>query len=186
MKLTDTGLPDQLAREILPPGTDPKTINKLSQQMAWAWKKGKIPTSTVWLKKPRYNRYLDLHTEVTEEQHRIALGDAAEWARDNGFAVRDEILENLPPDATPSPPPGRGGKWPWGDYETPLLQILAEAVNHFCLAGDYPKKGGREVAEWVKKRMEQDGLPSSDALADKIETIISPRPYSHHRQRKPR
>jgi len=65
-----------------------------------------------------------------------------------------------------------------------LLQILAEAVNHFCLAGDYPKKGGREVREWVKKRMEQAGLQSSDTLADKIETIISPRPYSHHRQRK--
>jgi hypothetical protein len=100
--------------------------------------------------------------------------------------VRDELLELLPPDATQSPPPGSGGKWPWGDYETPLLKILAEAVNRFCLTGDYPKKDTGEVVRWVKERMEQAGLPPSDTLAGKLETIILPRPYSHQRQRKQR
>jgi len=128
MKLTEPGLPDQLAREILPPGTDPKTINKLTQQMAWAWKKGKIPTSTVWLKKPRYNRFSGLHTEVTEQHHQIALGDAAEWARNNGFPVRDEILELLPPVDNPSPP-GSGDEGLGTRQKNTYLRIIGALLK---------------------------------------------------------
>ncbi len=182
--LTDTGLPDQLAREILPPGADPQTINKLSQQMAWAWKKGNIPTTPVRATGTRYNDFTREHSQYAKQVYHIALGDAAIWARDNGFPVRPEILDLLPPDSNQSPPPGSGGKWPWGDYETPLLGILAEAVNQFCLSGDYPKKDSGEVARWIEERMKERNLPPSATLADKIETIISPRPYSHHRQRK--
>ena len=153
MKLTDTGLPDQLAREILPLGTDPKTVNKLSEQMELARMKGKISVTQVQEKRTRFNRFDREYHDYYVYVPKITLYDAAVWTQENGFSVRDELLERLLPDSNPSPPPGSGGKWPWGDYETPLLQILAEAVNHFCLADNYPKKESGEVVQWVKKRM---------------------------------
>lgn len=124
-----------------------------------------------------------LPTRINVKPYRACFSDFVCWA--NNLKPAWELPEALKSAAElHRPPPGRCGKWPWGDYETPLLQILAEAVNHFCLAGDYPKKG--EVVDWVKERICEAGLQSSDTLADKIETIISPRPYSHHRQRKSR
>jgi hypothetical protein len=82
--------------------------------------------------------------------------------------------------------------WPWGDYETPLLRILADAVDHFCVKNDlakYPKKGTDkkdlgEVVNWIMARMQADGIKSSKSLADKMETLIAPRTYTHNRQRK--
>ena len=76
--------------------------------------------------------------------------------------------------------------WPWGDYETRLLQILAEAVNQFCLDGpeSYPKKDCGEVVDWIMARVEANGMEASKSLAGTIETLIAPRPYVHHRQRK--
>lgn len=36
-------------------------------------------------------------------------------------------------------------QWPWGDYETPLLRILAGAIKKWCLAEEYPQKKTGEV-----------------------------------------
>lgn len=156
MKLTDPGLPDQLARKILPPGTDPKTISKLSQQMAWAWNKGKIQTTPKQETRTRRNNLDGRYYDHTTRVNYIALGDAAEWARENGFTVRDEILELLPPDATQSPPPGSGGKWPWGDHETELLRHLAAAAERFWTNHD-PKQPDTaptndQVRDWLVSR----------------------------------
>ena len=74
-------------------------------------------------------------------------------------------------------------RWPWGDYETPLLRILAAAVSKWCLAEEYPQKKTGKVQEWIKAEMEKAGIPSSDSLVDHIETLIAPRFYSHTRQR---
>jgi len=76
--------------------------------------------------------------------------------------------------------------WPWGDYDTPLLRILAEAVNHFCVNSTegYPGKECGEVINWIKCRMLDNGMSPSNQLAGSIETLIAPRPYVHHRQRK--
>ena len=130
-------------------------------------------------------------TEPTNiHEYRIKPTDAVEWAIAAGVDIRPECLTQYHKLVTPTPtksrPPGSAGKWPWGDYETPLLKILAEAVNQFCLTDDYPKKDGGEIVQWIRERMKQEGLPPSDTLADKIETIISPRLYSHQRQRKQR
>lgn len=75
-------------------------------------------------------------------------------------------------------------RWPWGDYETPLLRVLALAVEHWCLSeGAYPSKKSGEVEEWIASEMKKAGIPVSKSLIDHIETIISPRVYSHTRQR---
>lgn len=74
--------------------------------------------------------------------------------------------------------------WPWGDYETPLLRILAGAVERWCVQEqDYPQKKTGKVQEWLESEMEKAGMPISKALVDHIETIISSRVYSHTRQR---
>jgi hypothetical protein len=76
-------------------------------------------------------------------------------------------------------------QWPWGGYETPLLRIIAGAVNRWCVSEDeeYPQKKTEKVQDWIKAEMEKVGIPVSDSLVDHIETIISPREYSHTRQR---
>jgi hypothetical protein len=76
------------------------------------------------------------------------------------------------------------GTWPWGNYETPLLRILAGAVERWCVQEQgYPQKKTGLVQEWLEGELEKAGLPISKALIDHIETIISPRVYSHTRQR---
>lgn len=77
-----------------------------------------------------------------------------------------------------------GSSWPWGDYETPLLRILAGAVERWCVQEDeYPRKKTALVQKWLEAEMEKAGLPVSKSLIDHFETIISPRVYSHTRQR---
>jgi hypothetical protein len=74
-------------------------------------------------------------------------------------------------------------QWPWGDYETPLLRVLAAVVSQWCLAGEYPQKKTGKVQESIKAEMKKANIPISDSLVDHIETLISPRFYSHTRQR---
>ena len=129
--------------------------------------------------------------------YRVSMLNFAKWA--NGLHPPWELPEQLhqaaelhdnakEPVEGQSHPPASGSKWPWGDYEGPLLRILAEAVNHFCLDGPdrYPKKykNGGEVVDWIMDRMKANKLKPSKSLASAIETLISPRPYVHHRQRK--
>lgn len=85
-----------------------------------------------------------------------------------GFPHREEVITQ---------------RWPWGDYETPLLRILAAAVSHWCLAGEYPQKKTGKIQEWIKAEMKKAGIPISESLVNHIETLISPRSYSHNRQR---
>lgn len=170
MKLTDTGLPDQLAREILPPGTDPKTINKLSEQLQLALQKSKIGVTKVQEKRTRFNPISCEHYNDYVYVLRVTLYDAAEWALKNGFTVRHDLLERLPPDAAPSPPPGRGGKWPWGDHETELLRHLGAAAERFWANYDPEQPDtaptNEQVADWLVSR----GV--SKNLATSIATIL--------------
>lgn len=73
--------------------------------------------------------------------------------------------------------------WPWGDYETPLLRVLAAVVSQWCLAGEYPQKKTGKVQESIKAEMKKANIPIADSLVNHIETLISPRFYSHTRQR---
>ena len=171
MKLTDTGLPDQLAREILPLGTEKKEIDLLTERLEWAWKEKKeIQSILVYDKETHYSHYSRQPTTRTTQKYKIRMGVAAEWARRNGFTVRPEILERLPPDATQSPPPGRGGKWPWGDHETELLRHLAEAAERFWTNYDPEQPDtaptNEQVADWLVSR----GV--SKNLATSIATIL--------------
>lgn len=77
------------------------------------------------------------------------------------------------------------GPWPWGDYETALLRVLADTVKEFCQnETGYPKKESGEVTQWIEECMKKRNLEFSKSMAERIETIISPRPYVHHRQKK--
>ena len=99
----------------------------------------------------------------------------------DGTERLDQIHGEPTEDTAPLP------SWPWGEYERPLLRILADAVDHFCVKNDlarYPKKESDEVANWIMDRMKTNGMPVSKSLASAIETLISPRDYSHQRQRK--
>jgi hypothetical protein len=68
-------------------------------------------------------------------------------------------------------------------YSTDLLRIIHQAINKFCLSSEYPKKDTGEVVNWLKEQ-KADGTQISQQLADAMETIIAPRPYAHHRQKK--
>ena len=119
-----------------------------------------------------------------------AIDRERRWLHENDYfrevitaseIYRFEREYGQPTDDTAPPP-----SWPWGDYDTPLLRILAEAVDHFCVsnAEGYPGKECGEVVNWIKDRMQENGMPTSGQLASAIETLIAPRPYVHHRQRK--
>ena len=167
MKLTDTGLPDKLASEILPLGTDSKTVNKLSEQMGWAWIKEEIPFTWKTQTKTAFRRRDHTYYDYSDRVRMMYLADAAIWARDNGYPVRDELLKRLPPNSTQSPPPGCGGKWPWGDHETELLRHLAAAVEKFWTYYDPEQPDtaptNNQVADWLVSRKVQKYL--ADAMA---------------------
>ena len=69
---------------------------------------------------------------------------------------------------------------PYAGYPNDLLKILQEAINKFCLSGDYPKKDSGEVVNWLTAQ-KANGNNISPTLASTIETIIAPRPYALQR-----
>lgn len=93
-------------------------------------------------------------------------------------ALRENVMEGFPRTER-----SVTQQWPWGDYNTPLLLIMSSAVKRWCLSGEYPQKKTGEIQEWIKAEMEKAQIPISQSLVDHIETIISPRTYSHTRQR---
>lgn len=126
-------------------------------------------------------------TEAVQEKIKELAKDGSLDAVITAAEVSRFEREHGEPTDDTAPP----ASWPWGDYETPLLRILADAVTQFCLDGTerYPKKGTDkkdlgEVVNWIKQRMEANGMPSSDQLAGAMETLIAPRIYAHNRQRK--
>lgn len=116
---------------------------------------------------------------------RFSFLDEREGERELNFRPR------IPPEQAPvvmegfeSPSSYVRKQWPWGDYETPLLRILAGAVEKWCMVDEeYPSKKSGLVQDWIAQEMRKAGLPVSKALIDHLETIIAPRAYSHTRQR---
>jgi len=83
-------------------------------------------------------------------------------------------------------PQGRPS-WPWGDYETELLQVLAEAVKQFWSTydpddpGTAPRK--QDIVEWLMTRLDRK---DSATLAGYIATIIRADDAPTGRPAKPR
>lgn len=136
------------------------------------------PASFVWkddFEKAFQNAYSTQNYEILNERP----GD-----RELNFSpyipndLQEAVMEGFPPREETITQ-----QWPWGDYETPLLRILAAAVSQWCLAGEYPQKKTGKVQESIKAEMKKAGIPISESLVDRIEIIISPRSYSHTRQR---
>lgn len=67
-----------------------------------------------------------------------------------------ERLRALTSDSVTSDSGTAKGKWPWGDYETKLLRILAEAVDEFWTLYDPEDKStaptNSQVIAWLKER----------------------------------
>ena len=78
-------------------------------------------------------------------------------------------------------------RWPWGDYETELLQVLAEAVTQWWSTYDpddpdtAPRK--QDVVKWLKTRLDRK---DSATLAGYIATIIRADDAPTGRPAKPR
>jgi hypothetical protein len=72
---------------------------------------------------------------------------------------------------------------PYDEYPNDLLKILQQAINKFCLSGDYPKKDTGEVVKWLTAK-KANGVQISPTLASTMETIIAPRPYATQRTKR--
>ena len=70
------------------------------------------------------------------------------------------------------------GRWPWGDYETKLLGVLAEAVREWWSTYDPtdpailnpPRQP--EISAWIEKRLTKLGYSNPGTLAKYMATII--------------
>lgn len=158
------------------------TAQEVQQDHYSVWRRDSLgllpPACFVWkddFEKAFQNAYSVWNYEILNERS----GD-----RELGFSpyihheLQEVVMQGFPHTEEPVTQ-----RWPWGDYETPLLRILAAAVSQWCLAGEYPQKKTGKVQEWIKAEMTKAGIPISDSLVNHIETIISPRAYSHTRQR---
>lgn len=85
--------------------------------------------------------------------------DVEAWAKDVGI--------RLPHLGTVS----QRGRWPWGDYETERLRILAKAVEKFWVLYAPGERDtaprNEDVAKWLKKK----GI-SSGTMAESMATIL--------------
>ena len=68
------------------------------------------------------------------------------------------------------------GHWPWGDYDTKLLRVLAEAVHEWWSTYDAEDSDTAplqsEVTAWIEKRLTQDEYQNPGTLAGYMATII--------------
>jgi hypothetical protein len=176
----------KIARRILPEGACQADIDALAQRLDLAVHRREIRTVRKPVTVARINPFDGNPYQATEYHAGLVLADCAEWSGRNGYAIRPDLAETLALPIHPTPPgPPPPPQWPWGEYQTTLLEILAEAVAVFCCGDEpYPKKG--VVVEWIKARMAQRKIPISDDLPAKMETIISPRPYVNHRTPRPK
>lgn len=104
----------------------------------------------------------------------------------SSFSAWLKAAKHRPPEEFPWIPdemPSSNLSWPWGDYETDLLNKIALAVEHFWKDFDtdstksIPKK--MEVTDWLVKH----GVKSNN-IAEAIATIIRPDGLSTRPKRK--
>lgn len=75
--------------------------------------------------------------------------------------------------------PSTVGKWPWGDYETTLLQLLAAAASKFCVNYDPEDDETWElkdtIVSWLIDHAEKKfGYQLSQNQARAIYTVLTP------------
>jgi len=80
------------------------------------------------------------------------------------------------------------GRWPWGDYETKPLQVMAEAVYQLWSTFDpeQPETAPtqRDVTKFIAKRLSEVGYVNPDAIANAMATIIRHEKAPQGRRRK--
>lgn len=102
----------------------------------------------------------------------VRVADFVAWAIGMGWALPDEFPQ--PAAASyPVAPEGLtdgGVKWPWGNYETELLQLLAAAATEFWTLYDATDKTtaptNQQVSDWLQ------GKGVQKRTADAMATIL--------------
>ena len=115
----------------------------------------------------------------------IRLTDFAQWATKK---IRWTVPRQLKRLGAPRAPPDHHQR-PWGDYETKLLGVLAEAVHRWW--SDYdpdqpetaPRK--REVSAWIEERLKKLGVSNPRTVAAYMTRIIRHDSAPAGRRRKP-
>lgn len=132
--------------------------------------------------------YRSILRTLESAQHAEMIKFPAPWktvmeiAGKLGIGVLGELREYVEYENMPHPSDCEKD-WPWGDYQTPLLKILAAAVTEFFEPRRTRDAKKEEVVEWIKKRMETAGLSPSDNLAEAIFTIIKPADHNPRQRR---
>lgn len=84
-----------------------------------------------------------------------------------------EALNNL---LASAPQVDKSNRWPWGDYETKLLNVLAEAVHQWWSTYDEndPDTAPRQsdVSKWIEERLTQSGTENAGTLAGYMAIVI--------------
>lgn len=103
---------------------------------------------------------------------RVPLRKFAAWA----MTVEWEMPSQLSQLAEHEEKPISTGRWPWGDYETDLLNVMAEAVKQLWSTFDpdqpttAPTKD--DVTAFLNKRLNEIGYSNPDTIASAMATII--------------
>lgn len=99
----------------------------------------------------------------------------AGWSLPDDFPWDKRLLNQDPINLKPG--------WPWENYETTYLKILAATVAEFFQPRRNPDAKKDEVVKWIKERMETAGLSASDNLAEAMFTIIKPADHDPRKRR---
>jgi hypothetical protein len=141
---------------------------------------------------------LDKRLEIFSRWSHVPSAQGGLWDSSNGHeraispkqfvALCSRIRLRTPPEiADIGADPQSRPRWPWGDYETELLQVLAEAVTQWWSTYDpddpdtAPRK--QDVVKWLKTRLDRK---DSATLAGYIATIIRADDAPTGRPAKPR
>jgi hypothetical protein len=94
-----------------------------------------------------------------------------------GWPVPNELRQHFAyPAGASSPTSEASYRWPWGDYDTKLLGVLAEAVHEWWSTYDAADPGTAplqpDVTAWIEKRLTQLEYANPGTLAGYMATII--------------
>lgn len=99
-----------------------------------------------------------------------------QWSKTAGWELPPELLACATECRGDDGQHLKATRWPWGDYETKLLSVLAEAVHQHWSVYESEKPGTAplqaEVTEWIEQRLTEIGYQNPSTLAQYMATII--------------
>lgn len=104
------------------------------------------------------------------EHRQFAPASAIDWARTRFKTLPQELVDAV--EAMRQPP--KVSRWPWGEYETAHLRVLAAAVNEWVRfkAGKRHMPKRMEIIGLVRAQRDANGTPISETVAKAIATMV--------------